>query len=253
MSAAMHVCGLAMWGGEASRAPGASEGPSAAMLPRRVRGRASLLTRMLAEVVSGAANEAQVDLSTVPLIIGSAYGELATTSQLLEMMARDDGALSPARFQASVHNTAAGSISIAAGNRAFSTCLAAGRATCAAVLVEAFAWLSSRGGNVVVAVGDEPLPEFFAAGRAYAPLAMAMVLSSEPSRSTLAAIGPPLHDPAPVAVRTQPAEARALRPNPVAPWLEILAAVRAGQSEVVAFPGVSGAWRFEITPGRSGS
>lgn len=238
----LHVRALSTWRG------GQTGAPAAELLPRRARGRASLLTSMLAEVVSRVASEGQVELSAAPLIVGSAYGEMVTTTQLLEMMAKDDGALSPARFQASVHNTAAGLISIATGSQGFSSCLAAGKATCAAVLVEAFAWLGSRGGDLIVAVGDESLPEPFAAGAPHEPIAMAMLLSSQPGRRTLATLGPPLHDEAAVAVPTHHADSQALRINPSAQWLDLFAAITAGRRAMIALPGVTGSWRFEVTP-----
>jgi 3-oxoacyl-(acyl-carrier-protein) synthase len=251
----MHVCAASLWSPGypdlaawlERRAVQSSGPPSAELLPRRARGRASLLTSMLAEVVARAAADGHVNVAEVPLIVGSAYGEVVTTSQLLAMMSEGDGALSPARFQASVHNAGAGQISIASGNRGFSNCLAAGVATSAAVLVEAYAWLSSGGSQVIAAVADETLPPFFDAEPGYAPLAAALLLSSEPKSRVLATLGAPLH----YQNMVQPSDAASdgeFGRNPVSPFLTVLSAALRSPSGVVELPGVSGVWRIAVTP-----
>lgn len=221
--------------------------PEAKLLPLRARGRSSLLTRMLVEVITQATGGDLASLAKMPLIIGSAYGELDTTAQLLHMMRSGDGALSPARFQHSVHNTAAGQISIAAGCRAFSTCLAAGTATSAAVLMEAMAWLSDQGGEVIVAVADEALPQFFAARQEpFEALAAAILLSAEADSRTLATISVPERDEAASPCVDAGVEDEELARNPSAPLLQVLRAVLAQEYKQVALPGISTAWRFDI-------
>ena len=56
-------------------------------------------------------------LSRLRVVVGSAFGELATLVEMLEERERD-GLLSPLRFQNSVHNSAAGQLSIAHKNKA---------------------------------------------------------------------------------------------------------------------------------------
>jgi hypothetical protein len=152
--------------------------PSAELLPARLRGRASPLTAMLANVVAQATRAAGVDPGKLPYVFGSAYGEMHTTLALLEQLWTSQGVLSPAKFQASVHNTAAAQLSIALGNRAFSTSLAAGHDTVAAVLIEARAWLARHPGQVLVACADEAPSEALQPGLAYPPLAAAFVLDN---------------------------------------------------------------------------
>lgn len=129
--------------------------PQATLLSARTRGRASLLTRIFAELYSGLEESAPLDREKISLIFGSAYGEIETTLFLLDQM-QSDSTLSPMRFQSSVHNTAAGLLSIATGHRAFSTALAAGDDTFAMSLLEGINYITLHGGEALVLVADEP-------------------------------------------------------------------------------------------------
>lgn len=150
--------------------------PPAALLPARARGRASLLTRVFAELYEQIAPPERPEL---PLVCGSASGEMATTLALLDQLAQGDP-LSPAGFQASVHNTAAGVISIALGDRSFSTALAAGVDTWAMSLLEAMAWLSVHGGRVAVLVADEDAPTRLTRRPPYPAAGAALLLQRAP-------------------------------------------------------------------------
>jgi len=193
--------------------------PEAGLLPPRVRSRASLLTRMLAEVgeqvglVEAVAQGAAAQ--DTALVFGSSRGEFRTTGELLAMMCRDDGALSPARFQASVHNHGAGQLSIACEHRGFTTSLASGLHTVAACLEEALTLLAHDSARVVVLVGDEPLPDFVsgtvATSAAPGALAFGLLLARESSEGDLARLT--LLDPASAA--GEPSD----RPDPR--WLEL--------------------------------
>lgn len=225
------------WHGRAAVEPST---PPAHLLGARARGRASMLTRMITEVVTVAGATAELDLAVAPLLVGSAFGEMDTTAQLLAMMSEGDGALSPARFQSSVHNAAAGSISIATGNQRFSTCIAAGYATTAALLVEARALLADRGGDALVVMADEQLPGFFAGNERYEAAAAALVLSSSPVRA-LAELGHAqrLADDAALAAYTE------LGPTPVAPMVALIDAVHARRDHALV-PAIRGALRVPL-------
>jgi hypothetical protein len=67
--------------------------------------------------------------------------------------------LSPTGFTMSVHNAAAGLISIAAGNRGFTTSLAADYDTPAMALFEAIGAVAAGQGPVIVACADEASPQ----------------------------------------------------------------------------------------------
>jgi 3-oxoacyl-[acyl-carrier-protein] synthase-1 len=151
--------------------------PAAALLPTRQRGRADLLTRLFAEVIEQLAPAET--LRRLPFVYGSALGPVQTTLDLLAQQA--NGECSPLRFQNSVHNAAAGALSIALGNREFSTSVAGGKQTVAIALLEAAAWLASHPehAQIVVVVGDEHPPKPLLSD-VYAPLAVAFLLSRSP-------------------------------------------------------------------------
>lgn len=157
----------------------ASPKPPCRLIPPRLKRGTSLLTQMLGEVVEQAATYAGVAASDVATVYGSRFGELETAVTLLEMLFRDDGRISPSRFKNSVHNAASGLVSIGTGNRAFSTAIAGGSATFAASFLEAFAYLQSAGGDVILAVGDDALPEPFRASSGHEPLALSFCLGTE--------------------------------------------------------------------------
>jgi hypothetical protein len=211
--------------------------PEAKLLPTRARSRASLLTRMLAEVgeqVGLAEAVAQgAAAQDTALVVGSAWGEFRTTEELLAMMYRDDGALSPARFQASVHNHGAGQLSIACEHRGFTTSLASGLHTVAACLEEAFTLLAHDSARVVVLVGDEPLPDFVSGTDASSParsaLAFGLLLAREPSAGDLAQLT--LLDPASAAQEPPVSpDPRWLELNPCSAGLPLLRLLQARQS-----------------------
>lgn len=153
--------------------------PPSVLLQSRLGRFTSLVTRMAVSVVEQAAARSGVDLSRVPTVFGSAYGEIRTAFEQLDMIERE-GVVSPARFKNSVHNTASGHLAIATGNMKFSTALAAGRATFAMCLLEAWAWLELRREPVMVAVADEALPDHLSGVGRYEPLGIALYLCAQP-------------------------------------------------------------------------
>jgi hypothetical protein len=174
--------------------------PSGALLPPSLRRRASVLTRAGAEAYSQAATEAGADLGSVPTVWVSAWGEIVTTVEMLEEMATDsEGLPSPTRFHNSVHNTAAGYVSIATGNRSFSTSLAGGYRSVAVGFIEAAALFFERGGDAILVALDEPPPPPFAAAAGvrssgedsagYSTLAVAFHLTADRRTSSKARIG----------------------------------------------------------------
>ncbi|HSC85637.1 MAG TPA: beta-ketoacyl synthase N-terminal-like domain-containing protein [Polyangiaceae bacterium] len=164
--------------------------PAAECLPARARGRASLLTRMFAELHDQLARRhAEFDPSDIALVVGSAYGEMDTTLALLDQLAVDP-TLSPARFQSSVHNTAAGLLSLTTQNRGFATAVAAGPSSFAATLGEAMAWLSTQGGQAFGLVADEVGPARMMRGETFPALAVGvhLVAAETPPAAALAEI-----------------------------------------------------------------
>lgn len=151
----------------------------AELLPTRVRARSSPLTRMLAHVAGDALRQSGLPPSEVPMIVGSAFGEMDTTCQLLPMCFDSENEFSPARFQRSVHNAGIGQLSIVTGNRRFSSAIAAGFNTVPMAFIEAQAWMLGHGGPLLVLFGDEALPDSLRQNLQYGALAAAFVLGNE--------------------------------------------------------------------------
>jgi len=179
------VLGLGLW-----RPASIAEMPPP-RLPPRLRRRSSLLINMVAEVAYQATQEAGASLSSIPIVVGSAYGELGTTMDILRDLA-GEGVVSPTQFQSSVHNSAVGYLSIAEGNRQPSTSVAAGDGTLAMVLLEAFACLAQRGGQVLAIVADEPTPAELRSSGQEMPWAGALLLEGGARRGVAIAGRSPL-------------------------------------------------------------
>jgi hypothetical protein len=221
-------------------------------LPARLRRRTSLLVRMVADVAGQACQQAGVSLAGLPVVVGSAFGELGTTMEMLDEL-ETSREVSPFRFHNSVHNTAVGYLSIAHENRAPCTSLAGGDDTAAMVLQEATALLAFRGGDVLVVVADEVLPEAIG-GRGTVPFAAAAVLraagSAEPDpRGRLAWAG----DLRQVHAAASPLERGVGDPSPGQRFLHFVAAVAdasqrglTGRVELTA--GGESRWSIAVAP-----
>ncbi len=255
MSAAstpIYVRATASWIAERTEGH-ALQPPAAELLPTRARGRASLLTRMIAEVVARAAHAGGADLHTTPLLVGSALGEIDTTLQLLKMMNEGDGALSPARFQASVHNAAAGQLSIATGNQGFSSCLAAGESTAAALLIEAYAWLTCEGGSLLVVMADESVPALLQQSEPFEAAACALLLcrgdNPDENADALATLCAPVSVPVPCTRGGAEAEPSIAGPTPVAHMLRVIDLAEHARTRgdgVIELPSGSRAIRIDV-------
>jgi hypothetical protein len=251
VSESLEVLGVGVWtpvypslqaflSGQAVSSPAR---PETQLLSARMRGRASPLTLMFANVVEQASAAAGIDRGALPTIFASAYGEMATTLSLLDMLHAEDGRLSPAKFQASVHNTAAGQISIADRNRSFSTSLAAGHDTLAMALIEAWAWLARSPGHVLVACADEAAPRVLAADRSFAPLAAAWVLSNVSNLATGVA-----RLTRPVATR-RAHEPAAAADNPCAAALPFVRSLFASASSTITLNhAATNTWQLDVLP-----
>lgn len=149
----------------AGRASALHAAPVGAIVPLRDRRRASPLSRALADAHGGAVARAGFDPSQVASVFGSALGEVSTMIGLLDQMWSEGTPLSPMKFATSVHNAAAGVISIATANRGFTTSLGADYDTPAMGLFEGIAFVASRGEPVVVCCGDEAPPDDLVPGQ----------------------------------------------------------------------------------------
>lgn len=145
-----------------------------------------MLRRRLGPVSRMALNVAQRCLGErrgVPMLFASRHGELARTLTMLEGMAAGDE-VSPATFSLSVHNAAAGVLSIARQDTAPATAIAAGEETLGMALVEAAARLSTEHPQLLLVYADAPVPERYQADIATAesPHALALLFDLEQPR-----------------------------------------------------------------------
>ena len=206
------------------------------VLPVRARRGTTLVTRLMADVLAQATEQAGFDPKTVRTVYASAFGETAAAAALLSMMHEGDGALSPARFSKSVHNAIGGLVSIAHGNHGFSTSLAAGPSTVAMALLEAAALVHEGASPVVAVVADEAVPPVLAPDLDFEPLGVAFGLSGDP-RGALATL---------VDIRRASSDTKhgdALPPgferNPAAAALPLVRAVFEARPAVVALEAVA--------------
>lgn len=209
--------------------------PPPSLLPVRTHARASLLTRMSCDALNQAARAAELDLSDMVCVFGSALGEMQRLQELLATPASEP--LSPIRFQLSVHNSTAGLASVALGSRAPSTSVAAGADTVAGALWEVAGQLADGGTRVMMVVGDEHPPQQLGA-RDYLPFAAAFAFESRPTQGGLF-LTPPQHAHALTADWTCPS-LRALRENPCRGAALLVRALATGVPAAIALAGDAG-------------
>lgn len=210
----------------------AAQEPKGDALGRIHRRRAGPLGRALSDAGAEALRAAGVDAATVPSVIGSSLGEASTLIRLLEQMWRGREPMSPADFTLSVHNAASGVMSIAAGNRGFTTSIAADHDTPASALLEGIGLVATEGVPVLVACGDEAAPDAVSDGpQAWAAMAAAVVLTpcDHPGArvARLQILAPAETSPASGALPASIAD------NPQAGLIELLAAIARGGEHVV--------------------
>jgi hypothetical protein len=208
----------------------AVEGADTPNAQSKQRRRSSLLVNMVADVAAQASAAAGVPLSRLRVVVGSAFGEMTTLVEMLEERERD-GLLSPLRFQNSVHNSAAGQLSIASKNKAPAMSMAAGNDTVAMVLLEAMTLLALGGDEVLAIVADEPLPAAIWPGLPTPPVAAALVLAADAGAPAAAQPAPAvledlLQTPAVPAAHDRPQEVD----SPCAAILPLIAALGHGRT-----------------------
>lgn len=149
----------AAWRAWAS-APGELQGewaPALAVMPAMQRRRLTTLGRAAAQV----AWDCHIPSPEVPVVFASRHGDAARCLDLLKEFAAT-GTESPTEFTFSVHNAIGAMYSIARGDRANYTSVAAGVDSAAAGIVEACALLADGAPEVLLVSYEAPLPgEYF--------------------------------------------------------------------------------------------
>jgi len=202
--------------------------PKCELVGARLKRGASRFANMLGEVVAQAATAAELDVTTVPTFYGSSLGEVGTMVTLLHMLFEEEGKLSPNRFKNSVHNAASGLVSIGTQNTSFSTAIAGGARSFETTLLEAWAYLADLGGDAILAVADDEVPQPLHSLDDQDALAVGFALRAGPG---------PVRLESPRVVESAERYATMtprLRANCASPGLELLDAIRAKRAGPVA-------------------
>ncbi len=155
----LHVPGYTSAADWKARERSETDAPAGTLIERRSRRRSSPLTRALADSYAEALESSGFEPTGVASVFGSALGEASTMIGLLDTMWRDGGPLSPMAFAMSVHNAAAGVVSISTEARGYTTSLGADFDTPAMSIAEALGLLATGHDTAIVVCGDEGVPE----------------------------------------------------------------------------------------------
>jgi len=148
----------AISGGAAADWASTAKAPRPSLVPARELRRLPDPARLGVEVASQACAMAGVDLAEVVPVFTSTIGDSAITDYMCRTLAGEDKLLSPLRFQNSVHNAPAGSLSILTGNRCPNTFVAAFENSLATALLEAMVLCVSQPRPVLLVCTDVPVP-----------------------------------------------------------------------------------------------
>jgi len=209
------------------------------LLPAALRRRTSLTTQMAVTAAMHACDRAQCDASVLPSVFASVGGEIQVTDALCRTLPDREALLSPTRFHNSVHNTTAGYWSILNQCQAPTTAIAAIDDSFAMALLEAWAQLQQRPGELLLVCYDEQWSQYLAPPMGQAAFACALVLCSK-SRQQLPAISRPKTE-----AEVYPVEKKLLhyiQRSPAAAAIPLLQAIEA--------PGMSGRIPLNISAPR---
>ena len=131
--------------------------PDVSELPPMFRRRLSSLNRMIFAAADGL--EDKNVLNECPVVFASRHGELNLSLKLINSIISRE-TVSPAGFSMSVHNSAAGLISIHHGNTSAATSIAAGEASLKMGLIEAISQVQ-KFNRVLLIFADEMMPEIY--------------------------------------------------------------------------------------------
>ena len=229
--------------------PSPQEKAAASCLDTRTRGRASQLTRMVAELWSqlaiGADELEEKRLKRSHIVCGSTMGEINTTVQLLGMMNEGDGQVMPARFKSSVHNTGSGVLSITHANESAATAIVAGSLSFAMALLEAWVLVSTTGEDALLLFADEHLPHPFEDISLQVSMGVGLWLTSRHSEKSWAKLGMPVRNkrgtPALIGFNAT------MRHHPAMPGLFLLNELQRGVFPETIWLGSAGERHWELT------
>lgn len=127
--------------------------PNVGYLPALLRRRLDRAGRMAVDT----AWRCLEGVDSVQVVFGSRHGSFKRTFAMLDALARED-TISPSVFSLAVHNSVAGLLSIARGDRGAATALAAGEDTLGMCLIEGAGMIAEGASNVLVVYAEDVVP-----------------------------------------------------------------------------------------------
>ena len=199
----LYIEGPAFWtptlpGWEAARAAFRGEGtladppakrPSPQVLAPAERRRAPDTVALALEVAAAALAGSGRNAADVPCVFTSAHGDLSINDYMCSTLASDPKMLSPTKFHNSVHNAAVGYWTIGTGCMAASNAVSAYEHSFASGLLEAAVQCACDQEPVLLVGYDAPtVGALTSVTDSRGLLALALVLASEPTERTVAAL-----------------------------------------------------------------
>lgn len=161
---------------EGEHAPESEVQPDVSFLPPLLRRRLDRHGRMALHT----AWPCLEGVESVQFVFASRHGDLDRTLELLTALAKQE-TLSPTVFSLSVHNSAAGLLSIARGDRGAATAMAAGPDTLGMGLLEGANLIAEGAGRVLVCYADDAVPppfqSFVTDDSTHQPFAVSLLLT----------------------------------------------------------------------------
>jgi hypothetical protein len=199
----LYIEGPAFWtptlpGWEAARAAFRGEGtladppakrPSPQVLAPAERRRAPDTVALALEVAAAARAGSGRNAADVPCVFTSAHGDLSINDYMCSTLASDPKGLSPTKFHNSVHNAAVGYWTIGTGCMAASNAVSAYEHSFASGLLEAAVQCACDQEPVLLVGYDAPtVGALTSVTDSRGLLAVALVIASEPTERTVAAL-----------------------------------------------------------------
>jgi len=125
-------------------------------LPSRMKRRMSQLTQMAVQT-SFMAREGMPEYDEVPLLLGSANGEIDTIGTIMKNLLGPEKFVSPSLFHNSVHHTSTGYFSILSGITQGMSAVSNGDFTFEYTLLDAWVRMTSGTSMIQITVGDEAI------------------------------------------------------------------------------------------------
>lgn len=221
-----------------------ADGLNTDFIPSGLRRRCSTVSKVTLAVAYAAAR-GRADLKSLPSVFSSAHGESDITANLLHDLAILQP-LSPMGFSLSVHNAASGLFSIATGNTAPSTAIAAGPHSCIMGLCEALLIVREDPQTPVLFVcSDDRVPSVFLpdATTSDNPFALAVLF---------AAPGSPQSSEVKITIDQQPTtHNKSQQSTGSTDAIDAFTAWLEDRTPYVELPAAGSVWRFEATTSRA--